>query len=124
MENGKVRCVEKDEIVSEPKFIPFDVDDPIGAMYSGQVNVTEYGIPCQKWNINYPHKSNVGHLLSENHNYCRNPDVEEKPWVRGLFITFRRKSHFSVILLIPLYVGNFALTTRVSAAKSKNNFFF
>ena len=87
MENGKVRCVEKDEIVSEPKFIPFDEDDPIGAMYSGQVNVTEYGIPCQKWNINYPHKSNVGHLLSENHNYCRNPDVEEKPWVRGLFIT-------------------------------------
>ena len=85
LEDGKVRCVELSEIQeSEPETIPYNADDPSGAEYSGKVNVTEHGIPCQKWNVNYPHVSNVRHLYNKNHNYCRNPDAEDKPWARVL----------------------------------------
>ena len=54
--------------------------DPLGVEYDGFQNTTENGRACQKWSQNFPHVSNVAELLSEDHNYCRNPDAEAKPW--------------------------------------------
>ena len=63
----------------------------MGIEYSGRINVTNTGIPCQKWISQSPH----GHPLDKLHdhrypensstlarNYCRNPDLEgwEGPW--------------------------------------------
>ncbi|XP_078674675.1 plasminogen-like [Branchiostoma floridae x Branchiostoma belcheri] len=56
-----------------------------GATYRGQVNTTDAGLVCQRWEDQTPH----GHQflpdseysvydLSEN--YCRNPDGAERPW--------------------------------------------
>ena len=54
--------------------------DPLGVEYDGFQNTTENGLACQKWSQNFPHVSNVAKLLAEDHNYCRNPDAEAKPW--------------------------------------------
>lgn len=54
--------------------------DPIGTTYSGKQNTTASGLACQKWSSHLPHYSNVAAFFSEDHNYCRNPDLEDRPW--------------------------------------------
>ncbi|XP_078700682.1 uncharacterized protein LOC144927235 [Branchiostoma floridae x Branchiostoma belcheri] len=53
-----------------------------GATYRGQVNITDVGLVCQRWEDQTPHSHHFLDLsiggLSEN--YCRNPDSEKRPW--------------------------------------------
>ncbi|KAI8516641.1 carbohydrate binding [Branchiostoma belcheri] len=53
-----------------------------GATYRGQVNTTDVGLVCQRWEDQTPHSHHFLDLsiggLSEN--YCRNPDSEKRPW--------------------------------------------
>ena len=49
-----------------------------GRDYRGTANITEDGIPCQKWSDTQPHDhkdTSVG-----DHNFCRNPDGDSKVW--------------------------------------------
>lgn len=56
-----------------------------GRYYLGTVNVTQTGIPCQKWDEQSPHKHiqppNVFPQVQNAENYCRNAGAEEPhPW--------------------------------------------
>lgn len=56
-----------------------------GRYYLGTINVTKTGIPCQKWDVQTPHKHfqppNVFPQIQNAENYCRNADAEEPfPW--------------------------------------------
>ncbi|ORC91828.1 putative hepatocyte growth factor-like [Trypanosoma theileri] len=61
---------------------------PNGEDYRGHLNITESGIPCQKWSEQYPHPhdTTVPDPLTGvgDHNYCRNPSRLERP---GCFTT-------------------------------------
>lgn len=55
-----------------------------GEGYRGTSNTIWNGIPCQRWDSQYPHKHDI---TPENfkckdlrENYCRNPDGAESPW--------------------------------------------
>ncbi|XP_007980545.3 hepatocyte growth factor isoform X2 [Chlorocebus sabaeus] len=55
-----------------------------GEGYRGTANTIWNGIPCQRWDSQYPHKHD---MTPENfkckdlrENYCRNPDGSESPW--------------------------------------------
>ncbi|KAH0518335.1 Hepatocyte growth factor [Microtus ochrogaster] len=55
-----------------------------GEGYRGTTNTIWNGIPCQRWDSQYPHQHDV---TPENfkckdlrENYCRNPDGAESPW--------------------------------------------
>ncbi|KAM8979827.1 hepatocyte growth factor isoform X4 [Sarcophilus harrisii] len=55
-----------------------------GEGYRGTVNTIWNGIPCQRWDTQYPHQHDI---TPENfkckdlrENYCRNPDGAESPW--------------------------------------------
>ena len=45
--------------------------NPLGASYSGRVNVTASGKTCQIWAASQPHEHSLTHVGE--HNYCRNP---------------------------------------------------
>ena len=55
-------------------------------MYSGRVNVTGAGIPCQAWSVQYPHEHNRheyfpnDQVVKDASNFCRDPDGEGMPW--------------------------------------------
>ena len=55
---------------------------PLGASYSGKVNVTASGRSCQVWSTSEPHEpkytdmGKVGETEAGDHNYCRNPSGE------------------------------------------------
>ena len=60
-----------------------------GYRYTGTVNHTVAGIPCQRWDTNSPHHNNynnpedyAGHVttLSDLENYCRSPADDYAPW--------------------------------------------
>ncbi|XP_061905551.1 hepatocyte growth factor-like protein [Entelurus aequoreus] len=55
-----------------------------GEDYRGRVNETTSGIPCQRWNTQYPHEHPFYPSTYEckglEENYCRNPDGSEAPW--------------------------------------------
>lgn len=56
-----------------------------GRFYMGNVNVTQSGIPCQKWDVQSPHTHfqppDVFPQVQNAENYCRNADAEEPyPW--------------------------------------------
>ncbi|XP_061053638.1 hepatocyte growth factor isoform X3 [Eubalaena glacialis] len=55
-----------------------------GEGYRGIINTIWNGIPCQRWDSQYPHQHDI---TPENfkckdlrENYCRNPDGAESPW--------------------------------------------
>ncbi|XP_065795166.1 hepatocyte growth factor isoform X1 [Muntiacus reevesi] len=55
-----------------------------GEGYRGTINTIWNGIPCQRWDSQYPHQHDI---TPENfkckdlrENYCRNPDGAESPW--------------------------------------------
>ena len=55
---------------------------PQGREYVGTVSVTENGLPCQRWDSQFPHRHDFGDRpddfpdgdVSDASNYCRNPD--------------------------------------------------
>ena len=52
--------------------------DPLGASYTGSTNSTTSGRTCQAWSASEPHEhTNTG---VGDHNQCRNPDGEPRPW--------------------------------------------
>ncbi|KAG1668497.1 Tyrosine-protein kinase transmembrane receptor Ror2 [Nymphon striatum] len=56
-----------------------------GRYYQGRQNITESGIPCQRWDSQEPHAHNrppnVFPEIKDSNNYCRNAGGEErKPW--------------------------------------------
>ena len=57
-----------------------------GAEYRGNVSQTESGRTCQNWSSQSPHKQPFQLDDGErnrglgDHNYCRNPDGETRPW--------------------------------------------
>ncbi|XP_006631118.3 hepatocyte growth factor-like protein [Lepisosteus oculatus] len=55
-----------------------------GEDYRGKVNETTSGIPCQRWDAQYPHRHPFYPQAYEckglEENYCRNPDGSEAPW--------------------------------------------
>ena len=46
--------------------------NPLGASYSGNINVTTSGRTCQAWSAQEPHEHR--HTELGEHNYCRNPN--------------------------------------------------
>eukprot|EP00105_Crassostrea_gigas_P041126 XP_019925274.1 PREDICTED: plasminogen [Crassostrea gigas] len=54
-------------------------NDPQGKKYFGSMTVTIKGDPCQRWDSQTPHTHRFGGL-SDQDNYCRNPDGEKVPW--------------------------------------------
>ena len=54
-------------------------EDEVGMTYSGEINTTETGQTCQHWGSQTPHKHGYG-FLSEEGNYCRNPQFSKRPW--------------------------------------------
>ncbi|KAM5204062.1 hepatocyte growth factor isoform 1-T2 [Hipposideros larvatus] len=67
--------------------VPFETTECIKAQgegYRGTINTIWNGIPCQRWDSQYPHQHDI---TPENfkckdlrENYCRNPDGAESPW--------------------------------------------
>ncbi|XP_077864886.1 plasminogen-like [Saccoglossus kowalevskii] len=58
---------------------------PNGDDYRGGISVTATGKTCQKWTSQYPHShtrtpENYPGTGLGNHNYCRNPDNEDRAW--------------------------------------------
>jgi len=54
-----------------------------GASYKGHVNKTNSGKICQAWDKQTPHSHTLGTdwvKTTAGHNYCRNPDGEDKVW--------------------------------------------
>ena len=56
-----------------------------GRDYRGCVNVTATGTPCQHWSEQSPHEhsripTNYPGLGLGDHNFCRNPDGEQRVW--------------------------------------------
>ncbi|XP_030231481.1 hepatocyte growth factor-like protein [Gadus morhua] len=55
-----------------------------GEDYRGRINETTSGIPCQRWDAQYPHEHpfypNTYECKGLEENYCRNPDGSEAPW--------------------------------------------
>jgi len=54
-----------------------------GASYEGHVNKTNSGKICQAWDKQTPHSHTLDAdwvKTTEGHNYCRNPDGEDKVW--------------------------------------------
>ena len=55
-----------------------------GEDYRGEVDVTESGRECQRWDLQHPHSHpfQPEKFLDKDlkDNYCRNPDGSERPW--------------------------------------------
>ena len=49
-----------------------------GKAYAGHESKTRSGKTCLAWNVQTPHKHTNSHVGE--HNHCRNPDREAKPW--------------------------------------------
>jgi hypothetical protein len=56
--------------------------------YTGTTNITYNGIPCQRWDVTWPHnpypREHIENLpdptISDAANYCRDPDGTGAPW--------------------------------------------
>lgn len=51
----------------------FKIEPYLGEEYFGKWDRTESGKTCENWNLH-------GRVYYEEHNYCRNPLNEQKPW--------------------------------------------
>ena len=75
MEREKALTMEQDR---QQRSINVDCQEgnPLGASYSGNMNVTVSGKTCQAWSAQEPH----GHNFEEvgEHNHCRNPDGDSR----------------------------------------------
>jgi hypothetical protein len=54
--------------------------DPRGLQYKGTMNMADTGDQCQRWDSQIPHHHIFNSSLSDQANYCRNPDGEKAPW--------------------------------------------
>ena len=73
---------------------------PLGATYSGKMNVTISGRTCQEWTTSQPHEhpfTDVGE-----HNYCRNPSGTHGVWCHSTDPD-KLWEHCSVPLCDPTY---------------------
>ena len=59
-----------------------------GQEYEGSASTTQSGLTCQQWALDVPHTHNY-HFLP--HNWCRNPDLEDKPWCYTSSVGKRRE---------------------------------
>ncbi|XP_072042783.1 uncharacterized protein [Amphiura filiformis] len=74
--------------VAEQVFLAGDIEcytESNGADYRGHISVTESGKICQKWTSQTPQEhsrtpSRYPNSGLGDHNYCRNPDSEPRPW--------------------------------------------
>jgi len=66
-----------------------DVDNCVvgdGSSYRGSTSTTQDGVPCQKWSSQSPNAHNYWTLDNRvnrgvgDHNHCRNPDRDSRPW--------------------------------------------
>uniref|UniRef100_T1J9X7 receptor protein-tyrosine kinase n=1 Tax=Strigamia maritima TaxID=126957 RepID=T1J9X7_STRMM len=76
--HAKLTDMKKEEIT-------YDCVHQRGRFYQGYVNVTKSGIPCQRWDVQEPHKHNrppdVFPEIQDSENFCRNAGGEEPmPW--------------------------------------------
>ncbi|XP_063681522.1 plasminogen-like [Bolinopsis microptera] len=58
-------------------------EEDLGAGYRGSVDTTQSGYECQRWDEQSPHAHSIYLNLEKGigeHNRCRNPDGEHKPW--------------------------------------------
>ena len=67
-------------------FLTDDCVNGTGRWYMGKKNITEHGIPCQRWDTHQPHTHHnrppdVFPEIQGAENYCRNAGSEEpRPW--------------------------------------------
>jgi len=54
----------------------------VSSTYRGKVSCTLTGVPCQRWDVNTPHKTRVTPPESAGlaSNYCRDADDTGAPW--------------------------------------------
>lgn len=83
--------------VKETTFEHVSTDDCVkgrGRFYQGTVNKTKQGLPCQRWDSQFPHSHNrppdVFPEVQNAENFCRNAGGEEpSPWCYTMDPTVR-----------------------------------
>ena len=53
--------------------------DAYGVDYTGDINYTSSGLPCQRWDSQTPHEHKFTNLANAS-NFCRNPNGDITPW--------------------------------------------
>ena len=88
----------------QQSLMKFDPNDPTGINYNGTVSKTESGRTCEMWNNNYHY----------NHNYCRNPDGDVRPWCFTSCLGFRlwERCAYDITLDPVVYPGKLTLINR------------
>ncbi|XP_005347942.2 hepatocyte growth factor-like protein isoform X2 [Microtus ochrogaster] len=90
-----------------------------GEDYRGQVDVTESGRECQRWDLQHPHSHpfQPDKFLDKalNDNYCRNPDGSERPWCYTTDPNIQRE-----FCDLPSCGPNLPLTTKASKSHRRS----
>ncbi|XP_048841616.1 plasminogen-like isoform X2 [Brienomyrus brachyistius] len=85
--NSKMETVQHDfiTVMYEKKEYLAECKNGVGSDYRGSISKTKSGKTCQRWNLNYPHKTGISPLTHPDsnleYNFCRNPDGDSNgPW--------------------------------------------
>ncbi|XP_055381785.1 tyrosine-protein kinase transmembrane receptor Ror2 [Condylostylus longicornis] len=85
LSSGRPSCSHVGLTIIPQDEVTYDCRMGNGRYYLGTMNVTKTGLPCQRWDQQYPHKHMQPPLvfpeIAEGENYCRNAGGEEPyPW--------------------------------------------